>query len=141
MAWPGSTVSTTNLDSASDKPADARADLLSAVQSLNDIINSRGVANGVASLNSSGVIPDAQIPDSISSDAGNDITLSPDSQRVTIFYLASLQPRTVAQLGNISATDGDVSYCSNGDAGSPCLAVYNGTNWKKIAFGANISAS
>jgi hypothetical protein len=141
MAWPGSTITTTNLDSATDKPADARVDLYNAVLAVNDIINSRGVASGIASLDSTGVIPDAQIPDTISSDAGNDITLQPASERVTIFYLASLQPRTVTQLGNIAAIAGDVSYCSNGDAGAACLAVFNGTDWKRVALGANIASS
>ena len=141
MAWPSSTVNTTNLDSASDKPADARADLLSAVQAINNIINGRAQASGVASLDASGIIPDAQIPDTISSDSGNDITLTPDSQRVSIFYIAQLQPRTVSQLGNIAGATGDVAYCSNGAAGNVCLAVYTGTNWKQVALGANISAT
>jgi hypothetical protein len=141
MAWPSSTVNTTNLDSASDKPADARADLLSAVQAINNIINGRAQASGVASLDAAGVIPDAQIPDTISSDSGNDITLTPDSQRVSIFYIAQLQPRTVSQLGNIAGSTGDVAYCSNGASGNVCLAVYTGTNWKQVALGANISAT
>lgn len=141
MAWPSSSVSTTNLDSTADRPADARADLYNAVVAINDIVSMRGVALGVASLDSTGHVPNTQIPDTISSDSGNDITLQPASSRVTIFYLAGLQPRTVSQLGNISATTGDVSYCSNGDAGNPCLAVYTGSNWKRVAFGANISAT
>lgn len=32
-----------------------------------------------------------------------------------------------------------VVYCSNGDSGAACLAVSNGTNWKRIALGANVS--
>lgn len=141
MAWPGTTVSTANLDSATDKPSDARADLLSAVQAVNDIINSRAAASGIASLDSSGKVPVAQIPDTITSSGSSDITLQPDSDRVTVFYLVNLQPRSVSQLSSITGEIGDVAYCENGDAGAPCLAVYNGTNWKKIAFGANISAS
>ena len=141
MAWPSSTVSTLNLDSANDKPADARADLLSAVQAVNDIIGMRGVADGVASLDSATLIPNAQLPNTFISAGGNNITLQPDSERVSIVYVANLGPRTVAQLGNISATTGDVSYCSDGAAGSACLAVYTGAYWKQVAFGANISAT
>ena len=33
-----------------------------------------------------------------------------------------------------------VVYCSNGNTGSPCLAVSNGTNWLRIAFGAAVAA-
>lgn len=36
---------------------------------------------------------------------------------------------------------GTVIYVSNGDSGSPCLAVSDGVNWRRIALGANISSS
>ncbi len=39
MTWPTSAISTANLDSGTDSPAAARADLLAAVQALNSIIN------------------------------------------------------------------------------------------------------
>lgn len=35
---------------------------------------------------------------------------------------------------------GAVVYCSNGNSGSPCLAVSDGTNWKRIALGATVAA-
>lgn len=37
------------------------------------------------------------------------------------------------------AVQGDIGYCSNGDAGSPCIALHNGTDWKVVALGATIS--
>lgn len=141
MAWPASTLNTTNLDSASDKPSDARADLLATVQAVNSISSMRAAADGIASLDGSGLVPDSQIPDTLSSGSGNDFTFQPDSGRLTVFYIAGLQPRTVTQLGNVAAITGDVSYCSDGAAGSPCLAVYTGAYWKQVAFGANIAAS
>ena len=42
-------------------------------------------------------------------------------------------------LGIVSA--GDAAYISDGDSGNPCLAVYNGSSWKRIAFGSDISSS
>jgi hypothetical protein len=36
---------------------------------------------------------------------------------------------------------GGVVYCTNGNAGSPCLAVSNGTSWLRIALGAAVAAS
>lgn len=36
---------------------------------------------------------------------------------------------------------GQLVYCSNGDAGSACLAVFDGTNWVRVAFGATVSAT
>jgi hypothetical protein len=47
---------------------------------------------------------------------------------------------TVAQAANIaSPSTGQVIYCSNGDTGNPCLAVYSTGAWKRVALGANIS--
>jgi hypothetical protein len=40
-----------------------------------------------------------------------------------------------------AGTAGRVIYVSNGDAGSPCLAVDNGANWLRVALGAAISAT
>ena len=33
---------------------------------------------------------------------------------------------------------GDTVYVSDGDSGSPCLAVYNGSNWKTVFFDGNL---
>ena len=38
-----------------------------------------------------------------------------------------------------SSWTGAVVYCTNGDSGSPCLAVSNGLAWKRLALGATIS--
>lgn len=67
MAWPSTTVSTANLDASSDSPVNARADLLQAVQYLNDIINSRSVASGLAPLDSSGLVPSSMLPSQLPS--------------------------------------------------------------------------
>jgi hypothetical protein len=36
---------------------------------------------------------------------------------------------------------GQIGYSSNGDAGSPCFAVHNGTSWLRVALGAAIASS
>jgi hypothetical protein len=140
MAWP-STVNTTNLDNASDSPASARADLYSAVVAVNDIIGSRAAASGIASLDASGLVPAAQIPGTLTTSGSADLNLAPDSDRVNITYIVNLGPRSVSQLTGLTAVEGDIAYCSNGDAGARCLAVYNGTDWKKVVLGATISAT
>lgn len=38
-------------------------------------------------------------------------------------------------------TTGSLAYFSNGDAGNPCLAVYTGAAWLRIALGTAISAT
>lgn len=40
-----------------------------------------------------------------------------------------------------NASAGSVAYFTNGAAGSPILAFYNGTNWKRVDTGGNISAT
>jgi hypothetical protein len=40
-----------------------------------------------------------------------------------------------------NATAGSVAYFSNGAAGNPVLAFYNGTNWLRVDTLAAISAS
>jgi len=42
---------------------------------------------------------------------------------------------TTAPTGSV----GEIIYVTNGDAGSPCLAVHNGTDWKVVSLGATIS--
>jgi len=49
---------------------------------------------------------------------------------------------TVSQTANISGpTAGQVIYVSNGNAGNPSLAVYDGASWKRVTLGATISAT
>lgn len=61
------------------------------------------------------------------------------SDTPTPFRLLS---QTVAQLNAdypANQWEGAVVYCTNGDTGARCLAVSNGTDWKRIALGATIS--
>ena len=39
------------------------------------------------------------------------------------------------------ASQGDAAYITDGDSGNPCLAVYTGSAWKRIALGSDISSS
>ena len=48
---------------------------------------------------------------------------------------------TVAQLGSLNSQNGMQVYCTDGDAGSPCLAVYDGLGWKRVALGAAVSTT
>ena len=141
MAWPNTAISTSNLDSTSDSPAAARGDLYLAVVAVNDIISSRAAASGVASLDSSGYVPQGQINPNLTSISALPITIQAGNQRVAIENIINLSPRTVSQLANLTAVTGDVAYCSNGASGNVCLAVYTGASFQRLALGANISAS
>jgi hypothetical protein len=141
MAFPtGTTIPTSNFDSASDNPANARADLLQTVQAVNDIIASENTASGVLVLTGSGKIPSSTIPTQITLSTGVQV-INPASGVVNIRDILRLQPNTVSELTALTSTAGDVAYCSNGAGGNPCVAFYNGTNWVRISVGATISAT
>lgn len=48
---------------------------------------------------------------------------------------------SVEELPSASANPQSIVYCSNGNAGSPCLAVSNGVSWLRVALGAAVSVS
>lgn len=61
-------------------------------------------------------------------------------------YASSAKPfglmsSNVASLPSASSHTGRIVYCTNGNAGSPCIAVSNGTNWLRIALGSTVSAT
>lgn len=56
-------------------------------------------------------------------------------------YGPKLPTFAVAGLPSAAANSGRVVRCSNGNAGQPCLAFSDGTNWKVIAQGATVAAS
>tara|TARA_R110002073_G_scaffold236107_3_gene397312 strand:+ start:3164 stop:3589 length:426 start_codon:yes stop_codon:yes gene_type:complete len=141
MAWGDSTnIVTTNLDAGTDSPAAARPDLKAALDELTLVINGRAQADGVAPLNASSKILATYLPDELNSSSGTALTLDPASGKVNIEEIVNLAPQTLAQLNaRTDKAEGDVAYCSNGNAGSKTVAVYDGSNWKVVALGATIS--
>ena len=66
---------------------------------------------------------------------------TPGVVNITNTHSLQLPTYTVLQansLGNVA--NGQLIYVSNGDSGSPCLAVYTNSAWKRVSFGANISS-
>jgi hypothetical protein len=57
------------------------------------------------------------------------------------FGAKTLNSYAVSAVPSASLYSGGLIHCTNGDAGNPCLAVSDGTNWKRVALGATISAS
>ena len=79
----------------------------------------------------------------ITNGTGNSITVDTNgiAQFSTIHSL-QLPTYTVTEanaLTNKSA--GQMIYVSNGNGGSPCLAVYNGSNWQQVRFDGVISST
>lgn len=57
-------------------------------------------------------------------------------------YIIRLPQFDTAELTALDPqADGCVVYCLDGDAGSPCLAVCDGTDWRRISLGAPISTT
>ncbi len=68
MAWgDANNIDTTNLDAGTDSPALARADLKAALDEITAIINGRGTASGVASLDTLSRVPVSQLQHSVAS--------------------------------------------------------------------------
>lgn len=141
-------VTTVHLDSSSGDPSQAREELYNALLELRAVIQGRNTTNGVAGLTASGLVPASLLPDTITSSTGANLTLDPDTGRVSIEDIINLEPRTTAELELVTATAGDVSYCTDGDAGSACLAVSLGETdsagnsiWYRVALGAQIDIS
>ena len=145
MAWPlnAANIVTTNMDSQTDSPAAARADIKAALDELSNVILARGEANGVVPLNASLKISNTYLPNTIISSSGIDILLVPNTGRVNINDVVNLTPLTLAQVGSLFLTpeQGDIAYCTNGDAGAKCLVVWDGTNWRVVQFGAVAATS
>jgi hypothetical protein len=151
MAWANATnVVTTNLDSGTDSPAAARVDIKAALDELKIVINGRSQASGVAPLNASTKIDAQYLPDEIVSTASTALTLNPATGKVKLEEILNLKPQTVSQLNaRTDIAQGDVAFCSNGDAGTECIAVAviedssaGGTPvWKRIAITTAISAT
>lgn len=140
MAFPTVPITTTNLDSGTDDPSLARADLYNAVVALNTIITEAGTALGVALLDSLGTVPTSALPSTII--VAGDLTLNPASTKIVIQDVLRLGSFTTADVNLIaSPSAGEIVYCTDGNTGSPCLAVYDGSAWKRIALGATISAT
>jgi len=54
---------------------------------------------------------------------------------------AVLDAFAVADLPAAASHTNRLVVCTNGDAGARCLALSDGSNWKRIALGSNVSAT
>ena len=132
MTFPtGQVIPTTNLDSSSDSPASARADILQAVQTINTLVADAGGADGVLVLDGSGLIPSGVFP-TYQTPTGT-LTLAPTDGVVKINNVLRLQTLNKTQVLALTAATGDMAYCTDAVGGSTAgLCVYDGTHWKII---------
>lgn len=143
MAW-GTTgnISTANLDSALDSPASARIDLYNALVELTAVINGRGTADGVASLDSTTKIPSAQLPNEFNSSAATDLLLNPSTGIVQVQDIIALSPITRTNAYAVSGlADGMIAMMSDGDSTITKPAYYAGGVWRYFDDNSQVPSS
>jgi len=148
LAYPDNDITTDHLNSPTDSIGQSRAELYKALITLSELINSRDTADGLAPLDSNSQIPSNNMPTTLTSGGSENITLQPATDVVVIEDIVKLTARTTASLASTLNTAGSIAYCSDGDAGSDCLAVGLGETdtdgnyiWYRVALGTQISSS
>ena len=133
MTFPSTLINTTNLDSDTKSPSDARADLYDLAVKVNTIIGEANGAQGVLVLDGSGKISTTRLP---SNQAYSGVlTLQPTDEIVSIRSVLRLNPMpTEDLLADIDPQQGDLAMTTDGDAGNPALTFYTGTAWRIIRF-------
>ena len=134
MPFPtGTTISTANLDSGTDDPSLARADIYAAVVALNNLIASADTASGLALLDGSAKYKATKFPTTIAV-TGTQI-LAPTTGIVNIQDVIRLTALTSTAISALATPLlGDIAIASDADSGAPAIAFYNGTAWKYLAF-------
>jgi len=141
MTFPvGQQISTTNFAAGSGNPSLARTDLLALIQAVNDIIASANDTSGVLVLTGSGTIPSSAVPAQISLPQGTQV-FNPVDRVVNIRDFLRIQVQSVDQIKAFaSSSQGDIAFASDGDGGTPCLAVYDGSLWRTVRFATDIGS-
>ena len=71
----------------------------------------------------------------IATQASNSVSVTGGSMSGVLITLPSYAVSALPSAG----TAGRVVFCTDGDGGSKCLDVDDGTNWKRVALGATVS--
>lgn len=142
MTFPsGQVISTANVDSVDDDPSLARVDIYNLITAFNQLVASENAAQGVLVLDSSGKIAGTFLPTTLTTASGQ-LQLQPANGVVNVRNVLRLAQITTTDLGGVSGTidpvAGDLCYLLDGDAGQPCLGVYNGANWKIVRFATTV---
>lgn len=140
MTWGiSSNISTANLDSASDSPAAARADLLAAMGELINVINGLDTNGGAVKLEADGKIFAKQ---GIKSASSTDVKLLPATYMVKIENFLNLKPVAYASLPS-SPANGDIAFLTTDGAGTTKnKPIYStGSGWKYFNDDSTVAAS
>jgi hypothetical protein len=73
----------------------------------------------------------------IATQASNSISVTGGTMSGVLTTLPSYAVSSLPSAGTV----GRIVFCTDGDSGSKCLAVDDGTVWKRVALGATVSAT
>jgi hypothetical protein len=144
MTWPTNSgnIDTTNLDSGTDSPAAARANLKTALDELANVIDGRNQASGVAGLDASSKITNTQLPDTIISSAATALTITPNTGLININSVIKLNPQTRADLyARTDLAEGMIAMASDGDSTVDTPVYYAGGVWRYFSDNSEVSSS
>ena len=144
MAWPtnDSNIDTSNLDAGTDNPASARPNLKTALDEIKNIINGRNQASGVAGIDASSKISNAQLPDTIVSSSSTDLTLTPTTGTVNINSVLQMNPQSRSALyARSDLADGMIAMASDGDSTVDTPVYYAGGVWRYFSDNSEVSSS
>ena len=144
MAWPtnDSNIDTSNLDVGTDNPASARPNLKTALDEIKNIINGRNQASGVAGIDASSKISNAQLPDTIISSSSTDLTLTPNTGTVNINSVLQMNPQSRSALyARSELADGMVAIASDGDSTVDTPVYYAGGVWRYFSDNSEVPSS
>lgn len=136
-----STVKTATISAPRYSTADPNTQILQyqSTPSVNQIKIGADISSSISSSWPSGITLGASSTISFSTTGSSVTDLIVNDERILCVPPVGLFPYAVASPPSPAAA-GDLAYFSNGDSGSPCLGVYDGTSWKRIPLGATISA-
>ena len=144
MAWPTNSgnIDTSNLDSGTDNPAAARANLKTALDELANVIDGRNQASGVAGLDASSKITNTQLPDTIISSSSTALTITPNTGLVNINSVIKLNPQTRADLyARSDLAEGMIAIASDGDSTLDTPVYYAGGVWRYFSDNSEVPST
>lgn len=144
MAWPANSgnIDTSNLDSGTDNPAAARANLKTALDELANVIDGRNQASGVAGLDASSKITNTQLPDTIISSSSTALTITPNTGLVNINSVIKLNPQTRADLyARSDLAEGMIAIASDGDSTLDTPVYYAGGVWRYFSDNSEVPST
>jgi len=118
MTWPTVSINTTNMDASGDNPGNARADIKQMADNVNAIKDSKGVPDGLAELDSGGLLPVAQLPIVLANKGGTGHVAFTVGD---IFYA-----NTTSTLAKLAAGSAGSVLTSNGPGAAPSYQVAGG---------------